>query len=69
MVYYSLPIGGAVTKLMCHGQCEVTMAHTKFGVNMSNLYRDTALRCSLASFQQIRSCAKRKPLHVATRNP
>ena len=42
MIYYSWPIGGAVTKLMWHGQSEVTMAHTKFGTNMSKLCRDTA---------------------------
>ncbi len=28
--------------MMWPGQCEVTMAHTKFGVNMSKLCRDTA---------------------------
>ena len=27
---------------MWHGQCEVSMAHTKFGANMSKLCRDTA---------------------------
>ena len=41
-VYYSRPIGGAVTKLMWRDQFVVTMAHAKFGVNMSNLCRDTA---------------------------
>ncbi len=32
----------AVTKLMWCVQCEMTMAHTKFGVNMSKLCRDIA---------------------------
>ncbi len=42
MVYHFWPIGDAVTKLMWCGQCEVTMAYTKFGVNMSKLCSDTA---------------------------
>ena len=42
LVYYSWPIGGAVTKMMWRGQCDVTMSHIKFCVNISNLCRDTA---------------------------
>lgn len=42
MVYRFCPIGGAVTKLMWYGQCDVKMTHIKFDVNMSEICRDTA---------------------------
>lgn len=42
IAYYFWPIGGADTKLMWCGVCEVTVTHTKFGVNMPKPSRDKA---------------------------
>ncbi len=42
MAYNILPIGGAVITSIWYFLCEVTAAHTKFGVIVSQLCRDTA---------------------------